>query len=265
MKKYLLIITDEFQRHLAYRANITAYSIGHIIDVSAQVIIWSVIFSQVSIIKGYTLTEMMTYVVFGWFFQHASSNYNFEERVARDIERGTLSSLLIKPISYLRYITACAIGRVGFAFATVWGIAVILLLLMHDRLIFNFNPIILLIILIMVVIGFFIKLLFSLIIGLFAIWVVEISGTYFSLNIIAKFLSGAMFPIALLPSFFINLTLLFPFAYTLFVPLQLYLGKISIYQGVIGVGVELVWLIILYGIVKLIWHFGLKKYESVGI
>ncbi|NTW22156.1 hypothetical protein HGA34_01265 [Candidatus Falkowbacteria bacterium] len=265
MKKYITILKNEFQRHLAYRANIASYSLGHIFEVVSQVVVWTVIFQNADIIKGYTYDEMITYVVIGWFILFATSNYGFEEKIAKDIHQGTLSNFITKPISYLRYMASVSIGRIVFAFVVVVGIETVLIWLMRDHIIFNRDPAVLLLLLCMVGAAYFIRLFFSVIIGLFAFWIVEISGTYFSLNIISKFLSGAYFPMGLLPAAFVRVSMFFPFVYTFFIPIQLYLGKITLLDGLYGLGAELIWLALLYGGIKAVWHYGLKRYEGVGI
>ena len=265
MKKYLLILKNEFQRHLAYRANIASYSVGHIFEVASQVVVWTVIFQNASIIKGYTYDEMITYIVIGWFILFATSNYGFEEKIAKDIHQGTLSNFITKPVSYLRYMASVSIGRIVFAFVVVVGIETVLIWLMRDHLILNTQPLVLLLLLAMIATAYFIRLFFSVMIGLLAFWLVEISGTYFSLNIISKFLSGAYFPMGLLPAAFLKTSMFFPFIYTFFIPIQLYLGKITPKEGLYGLVTEFVWLAILYAGIKTVWHFGLKRYEGVGI
>lgn len=265
MRKYWKIINNEFQRHLAYRANIISYSFGHLFEIISQITIWTVIYQGTSMIKGYNYQEMMTYVIIGWFILFATSNYGFEDRIAKDIHQGTLSNMIVKPMSYIRYIIAVSMGRVVIAFFTVFTIEAILIFLLRDKIIINYEPATLFLMLFMLITAFFIKLLFSILIGLLAFWIVEISGTYFSLNIFSKFLSGAYFPMNLLPAAFVNISLFFPFIYTFFIPLQLYLKKITFLEALRGFGVEILWLFLLYLIIKLVWHFGLKKYEAAGV
>lgn len=57
----------------------------------------------------------------------------------------------------------------------------------------------------------------------------------------------------------------FPFAYIIFAPTQVYLGKINLAEGLKYVFIEIIWLVALYFIIKIVWHKGLKKYEGVGI
>jgi len=78
-------------------------------------------------------------------------------------------------------------------------------------------------------------------------------------------MSGTFFPIVLLPAFLVKASYFLPFIYTIYIPVQLYLGKISFAEGLRGLAIEILWLVVLYGIIKVVWRFGLKKYESVGI
>lgn len=265
IKKYFLIAINESQRQLTYRANISAYNIGNIFELAGQLIIWSVIFSKVSIVSGYTYQEMMTYIAVGWFIMFASSNYGFEEKIAKDIQLGTLSNYIIKPFSYLRFITSVSIGRITFAFLVVVLTEVALMLFLHSFLLFNWSLKVLGIMFAMMLFSYFINFFFSVLIGMLAFWFSEVSGVYSSFNKINKFLSGAYFPLALLPAAYLKTSLWFPFAYTFFIPIQLYLGKISLIDGIKAIGIQAVWLFILYGIIKFVWHLGLRRYESAGI
>jgi ABC-type uncharacterized transport system permease subunit len=48
--------------------------------------------------------------------------------------------------------------------------------------------------------------------------------------------------------------------------MQLYLGKMNFYEGVRGLVIEVLWLVILYVCVKMMWKIGVKKkYEGIGI
>ena len=98
-KKYWIIINNELQRQFTKRVDIASYAFGNISDLLALIIIWSAVFKNTDMIKGYTSGEMISYVVFSWFFAFLTSNYAFEQNVARDIQLGTLSNFLVKPIS----------------------------------------------------------------------------------------------------------------------------------------------------------------------
>ncbi len=265
MKKYLAIIKIAFQRQLTFRADFLGFRLATLLEIGVQLIIWTVIFKSQEIIKGYTYEEMITYVLVGWLFLFVTHSYGFEDNIAKDIHLGKLSNFLFKPISYLKYITALSIGRVSIA-STLGAVMIgLLIFLFHESIIGPSSFLNIIIIAIMVFFGYFIRLFLSIIVGFIAFWTIDISGLHYSANIIIKFLSGAYFPMNLLPNVFLNISLVFPFVYTFFYPTQLYLGKISTLEGLKGLGIELIWLFLLYAIIKIMWRRGLKKYEGVGI
>lgn len=265
MKKYFLITKNETQRMVTYRANISAFSLGHIFEVMAQVVVWTAIFAKTEIVNGYSYNQMMTYVVVGWFILFATSNYGFEDKVAKDISQGMLSNFLVKPFSYLKYMVSLSIGRISFALVVVVGIEVLLFWYFKSNLILLTDWRSILLILALIIEGFIVRLFFAISIGLTAFWFTDINGFNFSFNIMSKFLAGAFFPLALLPAVFVKISMWFPFAYTFFIPIQLYLGKISLLGGIKAVVIQAIWLLILYAIIKIIWHRGLHQYESAGI
>ena len=81
---------------------------------------------------------------------------------------------------------------------------------------------------------------------------------------IMPFLSGALFPLSVLPAWarFMEFN---PLAFTFYHPMQIYLGKYDTNQTILVFIGGLAWCLILYFIAKLIFKFGLKRNESVGL
>lgn len=265
IKKYWIILANEVQRQFTYRVNIAVYAIGNIAELVALTIIWTIVYRNIDTIQGYSANEMITYVVFAWFFSFLTTTYSFEQNIARDIHQGTLSGLLVKPQSYIRYVATVATGRIFIGLGVVVIQGILVFLLFRDRLIFSLEPSTVLLLFCMLIASYAINLFLSIIIGFIAFWTNEIHGMYYSLKVFSKFMSGTFFPISLLPVFFAKAAFFFPFVYTIYIPVQLYLGKISFVEGLRGFAVELLWIFILYVIIKILWKFGLKKYEGVGI
>ena len=260
-----MIIKNEVQRQFTYRASIAAYAFGNIAELVALTVIWTIVYRNIDIIKGYSAHEMISYVVFAWFFSFLTTSYAFEQNVARDIHQGTLSNLLVKPQSYIRYVMAVATGRITIAFLIVLVQGAIVFSFFRNKLIFSLDLSTIILLLCMLIATYFINLFLSIIIGFIAFWTMEINGTYYSIKVFSKFMSGTFFPISLLPLFFVKVSYFLPFAYTIYIPVQLYLGKISFAEGLRGLAIEMLWLVVLYVIIKIVWRAGLRRYESVGI
>jgi len=264
MKKFLAIIGAFWQKSLTYRFTILAYRIGEVGETLALILMWSAIYDSQKMIGEFTLPEMITYILIGNFFHAIVRNF-LSMQVAQDIKEGRLSTFLVKPMRYFDYILIQEIGRISFI--TIMSIlsAALIILFFTNTFIQNFDIAYLSVITIMIVLAFINELLIAYLVGLIAFWTDEVDGIYATIDRIKKFFSGGYFPISLLPAIFVQVSFVLPFAYSFFVPAQLYLKKLDLSVGLKGLLVQIVWIIALYGIINVVWKHGLKKYEGVGI
>ncbi len=117
----------------------------------------------------------------------------------------------------------------------------------------------------MILLAFVIEMLLGFIIGMIAFWSDEVDGIQTTIDRIKRFFSGGYFPLSLLPVGVLAVSNYFPFAYSFFVPAQLYLKKITIAEGLHGIGIQIAWIILLSIILAFVWKRGLIKYEATGI
>ena len=265
MKKYLAVIKTEWSRQMTYRVNQFTFRIGNVFEILVQILIWSAIFQNINIIKGYSHREMITYILIGWLLSMLMNNYGFENIISDHIEKGELSNFISKPINYIKYLITLSVGRCSFTLAVAFATNITLLFLFRHYFIVSKDTLTWIILILMVLAGYFINLFISILVGFTSFWTVDNHGIFYSINTLAKFLSGNYFPINILPAAFLNFSLALPFVYTFYFPAQLYLGKISIRQGLVGLGIEIVWIAVLYLAINWVWNRGLKKFESVGI
>ncbi|MFC1623502.1 ABC transporter permease [Patescibacteria group bacterium] len=264
MKKYWTLIKITWQRALTYRFSVFAYRIGEISEMLIVIFMWTAIFDGQNIIKGYTLPEMITYILIGNLVNAFVRNW-LTVVVAGDIKNGTLSQFLVRPIKYFNYIIFREIGRISLSLLASVFSQIIVVLVFLNIFILNTHPITILLIGAMVILAFVIEMLLSYLIGLIAFWTDEVDGIYTTIGRLKKFFSGGYFPISLLPITFVNISFMLPFAYSFFIPAQLYLNKISIATGLKGLVIQIIWIFLLYGIIHVVWKKGLKRYEGVGI
>jgi len=263
-KKELTIISAYWQRNLVYRSTIVAYRIGEIVEQMALVVLWLAIYDNTPLVSGYTINEMITYVIVGNFFNVLSRNF-IARLVALDIKEGKLSAHLLRPFSYLKFMFLRTVGGHSLAAMLSALSEVVILILFYTKIQFNFDPAYLLLIVAMIAFAIITEFLLGFFIGMIAFWTDEVDGILDTILSLRKFFSGGFFPLSLLPALLASISYALPFAYTFFVPMQLFLKKISITVGLRGLAVQIVWMIILYGLIKFFWKRGLKKYEGVGI
>ena len=264
LAKYTTIIRLAWQRSLTYRFTVLSYRIGEIIEMIVLILMWSAIYKSQEIIQNFTLQEIITYILAGNLINAAVRNF-LSEVIAKDIKEGRLSVFLIRPMPYVQYILAREIGRASVA--TFMSVISQLLVIgfFSSTFLFQIKTSHLAILFIMLPLAFITELLISYLVGLIAFWTEEVDGLYTTIDRLKKFFAGGYFPLSLLPSAFVQISFFLPFAYSFFVPAQLYLGKIDIQTGIKGIGVQIVWILLLCGIIRIVWRAGLKKYEGVGM
>ena len=119
LRKYKAVASNEWNRVLSYRFTVLSFRLSNVVDILAQVFMWSVFFSGgIETVGGYTYNEMITYIMFGYLFSFLTTNYEYETVLARQIQRGELNNLIIKPFKFVTYYMFIAFGRMGVTFFT---------------------------------------------------------------------------------------------------------------------------------------------------
>ena len=264
LKQASVIISSAFQRMLSYQFSVISYRIGEVAEVLVLVLMWTAIYSGGSgMVKGFTLNEMITYVLVGNLCAVAVRSF-LPALVARDIEEGRLSMFLVKPIPYIKYVFLNELGRIFLSTALSLVSQMCVILFFLDRIFINSDWRYIGLILVMLFFAFIIELLIGFLIGTIAFWTEEVNGLQTTLERIKRFFSGGYFPLSLLPVYLITASKYLPFQYSFFAPAQLYLKKVDLRQGLEGILIQIVWVVLLSLIVRLVWRMGLRKYEAVG-
>ncbi len=259
-----VIIRTAFQRNFTFRFTVAMYRLGEIAEVLILVFMWTAVYASTGgTIKGFTLQEMITYVLIGNLCFVAVRNF-LPSNVSEMINSGKLSMFLVKPIPFIKYVFINELGRAFLATVISVITQVIILLFFLNTVIINTDPRYLGLILVMVFLAFIIELLIGFLVGAVAFWTEEVEGLLTSIDRIKRFFSGGYFPLSLLPAAALSIGSYLPFAYSFFIPASLYLKKITLLQGVHGILVQVVWIAVLSVILSIVWKQGLRRYEATG-
>lgn len=258
------LVRTSWQAYLSYRVSLISYRLGDMAEVIILVLMWTAIYGHRDVIQGFTLSEMLTYVLIGNVFRMITGTFIYEN-LAWDIKKGRISNVLVKPVSHFwhTFFSNSAIYTLinPFGIVTQLGLAAII----TRQVIWQAAPGSALVITAMIFLAFWIEWMISYLIGLSAFWFTDFDGIFAAVDAVRWILAGTLFPLSLLPAWFLNLGLSLPFAYSFFAPMQLYLGKMSAAIGLRGILIQVAWLAALALIIKIVWKKGLKKYEGVGI
>ncbi len=266
MKKYLTVFKISWQEELVYRTNFIVWRIRNITQIFLIFFLWDTVFSDPSKVAfGYNRARILTYV-FGIIIIKAFVFSAKTLDVAGEISRGDLTNYLLKPINYFKYWLTRDLSSKALNLVFAILEFIVLYLLLKPTFFFQTNLVFLLGFLVSLILAIFLFFLILFITSFIPFWVPELAwgAQFLVIAIIAQFLSGALFPIDILPSSIQGILLATPFPYLIFFPLQVYLGKISGLGLVKGLAISFFWLVVLWFLMNQIWRLGLKAYRAEG-
>lgn len=266
MKKYLKVFAISFQQEFAYKVNFIMWRVRNVLQIFLVFFLWDTVFINPGRqIFGYDKARILTYI-FGLLIVRAFVLSARAGDISGEVARGDLSNYLVKPLDYFKYwftrdLSSKALNLIFAFFETI-----ILYFILKPPFYLQTNPI--------YIIGFFISLsiaiftyfILLLITGSIPLWIPEAAWgvTFLMTAIFVEFLSGALFPLDILPKGLQSAINLTPFPYLIFFPLQVYLGKVSGIVLIKGILVSGFWVVALWIGMKALWKKGLKAYESHG-
>jgi ABC-2 type transport system permease protein len=266
MNKYYQVFKISFQQEFVYRVNFIMWRVRNVFQIFIVFFLWDTVFSeQGREIFGYDRARILTYV-FGLIVVRAVVLSARAADVAGQISRGELSDYLIKPIDYFKYWFTRDLSSklLNIAFALVEG--TVLYLILRPPFFIQTNLFSIAIFLVSIVLAMLMFFILLFIVNSIPFWAPEMGwGGHFLLTVILiEFLSGALFPLDVLPNSIQKVLSYTPFPYLIFFPLQAYLGNISVPGLMKGLAVSSVWVLILWFVMKGVWNKGLKAYQAYG-
>ena len=228
--------------------------------------LWDTVFAQPGrVLFGYDRAKILTYV-FGLLIVRAFVLATRAVDIAGEISRGELSNYLLKPISYFKYYLTRDISSKSLNLIFAFFETVALYFILKPPFFLQTNPVNLFAFVLSISIAILIFFVMLFIISSIPFWIPEAGwGMHFLITVVVvEFLSGALFPLDILPEVIQNVLNLTPFPYLIFFPLQVYLGKIVGFSLVRGIAISGFWVVILYFVMNNVWRRGLKVYQSHG-
>jgi len=266
MKKYFSIFKISFAQEFAYRVNFIMWRVRNVLQILLVFFLWSAVYTNPQTeLFGYNREKILTYV-FGIFILRALVLSSGSVDIAGEIARGDLTNYLLKPINYIKYWFTRGISSkvLNLGFATVE--ILILYFFLKPEFFIQTNPLQLLFFLSAVILA--VVMFFSLLVlvNFITFWLPEggWASQFLIIVIFTEFLSGAVFPIDILPQTIQNILYSLPFPYLLFFPLQIYLGKLSTQATLQGLAISGMWMTVLIVAMRRMWASGIKKYSAVG-
>lgn len=286
--KYGAFTSNALKEKYAYRFKALMWSLSTLFNMLVQYFLWKSIYEEVNgSFMGIEKSNYLIYISFGVVFYNITSCME-NMYIAEDIKTGNISMNLTKPINYKTMVLFRHIGsKAGEAIGLIPLVLVAFLLTDNWS---SINGIQILFFLVSTILAFFLVFSFSYIIGLVTFWTTNYWGVQFFTNTIMGLFSGQLVAIhfyielgkglmdftgklAFIQSdafvaFFRVLGVVaycLPFQSMYYTPMSILSGMISKPKDIaIHLFIQIIWLVVLNGIIKLMWEKAQKKITILG-
>lgn len=263
MKIQKAIFKIKMSEFTAYRSNIYLNFLFGCVPLVLYILLWKAIYGeQVELIGGYSYKQMITYYVIAFLLSNILNCRDNTVKMAEMIEDGSIHNYILKPIGFfvlnfklyqtekLIYLLNISIPYLAFC------------LIIHRYIFWKASH--LLFFLLSVCMAFVLKYIIGSILGLLTTWIEEISGLLDFWDNIEGFLSGGLLPLSILPKSLLTVISFLPFEYSMFVPINIYMGNIQKVEIAKALGIQVLWCVVLGILLYIIKREAFRKYTGYG-
>jgi ABC-2 type transport system permease protein len=264
-RKWRTVAGMFFQDGLVYKANTIIWILTDVVTAVTMPLVWLASYNGRAQIQAFAPSDMVVYylvvlLLTGFIESHVMWD------MANDVKQGKFNNYLIRPYPFLAYMYAANLGwRV---MRTLLGVPLFLLVALAFRRYlpgaethFHWGPLFWLSVLLGHAVSFFL----SYALGLLSLWLYEARAVYEFYYLPMLIFSGQIAPLALLPPALVRAVAWTPFPYTLSLPAQIFLGRVSgpaLWQGL---GIQALWIGLGALLAVGLWRGGLRRYTAFGI
>jgi ABC-2 type transport system permease protein len=267
MGKYFHVFKIGIQNTLVYRVNFLFRAIFGLIPLAGTLFVWRAIFADKgpdAMVGEFTLQAMVSYYLLVTFIDALTAVAEDDWQIASDIKDGLISQLLLKPVDYLTYrLSLYFSGRATYTTVALIPVSLFALYL-RDYLVAPADGATLGLFLVSVALAALLQFFIAYTVAMLAFWVLDISTFIFIQFAFEYIASGHLFPLDLLPAPLALALKFTPYPYLCFFPASIYLGRVSGAELWQGFALQVFWVVACYGLARLLWARGVRRYSAVG-
>jgi ABC-2 type transport system permease protein len=266
MLKFWAVFRLVWIERLVYRVNFCLEVLSGILSSLIVVFLWMAIYRHAGqeIIGGYSIGEMVTYLLGAGLINSFILTTAENPETSQSIQDGTLSSLLIQPISPYWIWFVRDLG--GKAFLFLLGLAgyLVVFFFFREYLVLSVSLGHFLFFLLSMMLAALLQFFLFECLSLLAFWVENTYGIRFTMRVIMEVVGGAIIPLSFFPQILQKVFLLLPFPFLIYLPMRIYLGKILLGEVLLELLKEMGWIMGLALLNVMTWKKGVRQYVAMG-
>lgn len=264
MKKYWVVFRLSWARTFEYRFNFFLERLRNIIVLLLLFYVWKSLTLKSGGFAGYSEVEIITYI-FAVNLVRSIVFGNHGADIAQEINQGIFSKYLTMPVNYFWFNFWRQLAQRAINFISAIVEVMVFSFILKADISAQTNWIILLWFAVSVLLAICLYFVLSYAMNLLAFFSREAMGPKFLFDITVGFASGSLFPLDILAGIFFVPLALFPFAYLVYFPVEIYLGRVSFWQANFGILFQIFWILIVGILAMVAWKRGLQRYSGEGI
>ena len=260
-----LILKTAMEERLVYRGDFAFATLVRFLPIITQVFLWNAIFAGDTQrqMNGYSYSAMVTYYLLVMVARAFSSMPGLANGIATSVRDGSVRKYLIQPVDMLGYLFWHRVAHKIVYYVVATGPFILVFWLCRDYLPAWPAPEIVAAGLCSLIMAFLIGFLIESLIGLISFWFLEISSLIFIYMMMSYFLSGHMIPLEWISEWIPWVNYL-PFKYLAYFPAAIFLGRIPTDTLIAELSIQASWIIVLFTLNRLAFHYGVRRYGAFG-
>ncbi len=245
-----------------YRVAMIIWLLGLIIQPVIYMVVWAnVAAANGGDVDGYTAGDFAAYFIAAMVVNHLAYTWHMWE-YDTIIRQGKLSARLLRPMHPIHADIAENISFKVLTTVVIIPTTIVLALLFKPT--WNPLPWSLLAFVPAIIMAFFIQFMFGWCVAIMAFFTTRVMAIIRIYFLGKFFLGGQMAPLALLPAGLQTLAKFTPYPWMVYFPVQLLLAELTPIEARNGLIVQLFWVLVSFGCMKLLWRAGVKRYSAFG-
>lgn len=263
IRKWRAVFGIYFQDGLAYRASGLIWIITDLVTAVTMPLVWAKATSDTGMIGGFSRSDFVLYYLCQLLLGSFITSHIMWE-VAMEIKEGQFSTQLVRPMSFYQFTffrnLSWRIIRTGLFFPFF-----LILLWAYRGYLGEAHVTVGWTFWASVIMGHLVSFTFVTMMAMLALFTQEVMSIFELYYVPMLFLSGQLFPIAVLPDWATALAKWFPFYYTTGAPTEILIGRVSGDAALHVLGMQAGWIVFCFLMAKVLWAKGLKHYTGVGM
>ncbi|MEM7131516.1 MAG: ABC-2 family transporter protein [Chloroflexota bacterium] len=262
LRAYLEFAKKSFQEQIAYRTELLIRIIGLFFSFYLLKIFWTALYDNASEVEGIPLNAMITYAILsavtgGLLNVFGILQVYISYWMSRKMRSGEIVTDMLKPTDFQMYLFSHSVGRL--VFNLLFSIPIVLVAFWIFRLdgpasgaafgLFCFS-----------LLGSYLLIfLIDFLVSLTAFWTTQTRGIGGMTRLVIALFSGSFIPLWFFPEWAKVLLTYLPFASIYHAPLSIYIGRLEAVEAAQSIGVQLVWVALLFWLSRVIWQRSRQK------